>query len=72
MKVIDLIKELEKLPKDATIGSFDLEDKRISCFVNIIGKDTIIYTDGEYTTMEKIETARKSNEGKECDYYIGY
>jgi len=72
MRVIDLIKELEKLPKDATIGSFDIEDAVISQEVVIYSKESIVYGEVSRMTMKEIEDFRHSNKDKKCDYYIGY
>lgn len=76
MKIKELIKELEKLPQEATIGTFDLDNTYISGDVEIYkDKNEHFYPDWALekgVTIKKIEDSRKSNKGKECDYYIGY
>lgn len=69
MKIKDLIKELEKLPDDATIGTFDENDSRISDCVYIYEKQDMVSSG---VTVSQIETGRISNAHKKCDFYIGY
>lgn len=73
MKVIDLIKRLEELPKDAEIGTFDADNRYISNGVQIFDKEDSVYCDCDcdYIKIKDIESGRKSNELKICDYYIG-
>lgn len=71
MKVKDLIKKLQELPQDATIGIIDVYDYDISEYVFIYDdKDIIIdlYTD---MTIKDIENRRKTNQSNICDFYIG-
>ena len=72
MKVKELIEELNKLPQEATIGAFDLEDLSINDMVYIYSKtDTCCRASGNISIKE-IEEFRYSNLSKVCDYYIGY
>jgi len=71
MKVIDLIKRLEELPGDAEIGTFDADDRYISNGVQIFDKEDSVYCDCDYIKIKDIESGRKSNEYKICDFYIG-
>ena len=71
MKVYELIKELEKLPQDATIGTFDEQDMSISDWVNIYNKTSKVFGISETKTIKQIEQARYSNESRICDYYVG-
>lgn len=73
MKVIDLIKRLEKLPINATIGTFDADSRYISDGVQIFDKEDSVYChcDCDYIKIKDIESGRKSNEYKICDFYIG-
>jgi len=72
MKIEELIKKLERLPKGATIGSFDEQDMSINDYVTIYKKDSEVYGISEKKIVSDIENARYSNASKVCDYYIGY
>lgn len=71
MFVKDLIKKLEKLPKDSTIGMIDIDDERLLENVSIrTNQETVYDSIGDDIKIEKIEKARLSNKSKICDYYI--
>lgn len=71
MKVEDLIKELEKLPKGSTVGTIDEEGRTISNYVSIVTQSDTIYTSfGDTVNVKEIEDARHSNETSICDYYV--
>ena len=71
MKIRDLVKRLEELPQDAEIGTFDADNRYISNGVQIFDNLDSVYSDGDYILIKEIENARRSNEFKICDYYIG-
>lgn len=71
MLIKNLIKELEKLPEDATIGMIDIDDVRLLEEVAIrTNKEVACDSIGFEISIEKIEKSRKSNKSKICDYYI--
>lgn len=72
MKVKELIEELNKLPQEATIGAFDLEDLSINDMVYIYSKTDICCRVSGNISIKEIEEFRYSNLSKVCDYYIGY
>ena len=54
MKVKELIEELNKLPQEATIGDFDLEDLPINDMVYIYSKtDTCCRVSGNIFLLKK-------------------
>lgn len=71
MVVKELLKLLKGLPLDATIGVIDFYELRIENSVSIKSNNDIVYDGNGYaTTISEIETARKSNKDKICNYYI--
>ena len=72
MKVKELIEELNKLPQEATIGAFDLEDLFVNDMVYIYSKTDTCYRASGNISIKEIEEFRHSNLRKVCDYYIGY
>lgn len=71
MKVEDLIKELERLPKDSTIGMINIDDVRLIEDVGIRTNEYIVRDSiGDEISIKEIEGFRKSNKSKVCDFYI--
>lgn len=71
MLIKDLIRELEKLPEDATIGMIDIDETRLLEDVSIrTNKEFVCDSIGFEISIERIEKSRQSNKSKICDYYI--
>jgi hypothetical protein len=72
MKVKELIKKLEELPEDATIGTFETDDMSVNDYVSIYNKTDKVFSYNRETSIREIEEARFSNQSRICDYYIGF
>lgn len=71
MLVIDLIKELEKLPNNATIGTININETKIINDVPIKTNQEMLYDQNhDRIKIERIEQMRTSNKDKICDFYI--
>ena len=70
MLVEDLLKELEKLPKNSTVGVIDTYDFRVFREIFLMTNDEIVNNDGTPILIKDLEEMRKSNKNNICDYYI--
>ena len=70
MLVEDLIKELEKLPKNSTVGVIDTYDCRVFREIFLMTNNEIVNNDGTSILIKDLEEMRKSNKNNICDYYI--
>lgn len=71
MLVKDLIKLLTSLPTDSTIGTIDIYEYRLSQTPVVVNRNGRTYdSNGWQVDISEIESERKSNLDKICDYYI--
>ena len=70
MLVKELIKELEKLPENSTVGVIDAYDYRVFREIFIMTNDEMLDNCGTSILIKDLEEMRKSNKNNICDYYL--
>lgn len=70
MLVKELIKELEKLPENSTVGVIDAYDYSVFKEIFVMTNDEMLDNNGTSILIKDLEEMRKSNKNNICDYYL--